>query len=471
MNRKSTFKTRIIATLGPATDSKRVIKELVTEGVRIFRLNFSHGTHQEHLRRIQRIREIEEEMDVTLTILQDLSGPKIRIGTVKDEPVILKRGDTLILTTEEGDGRDRIQVTYKTLPEEVRKGEKILINDGAIVLVVKDIRKRDVVTEVLVGGPLTSRKGVNLPNTHLSTPALTEKDREDVIFGIENGVDAIALSFVRSHRDILDLREILEKKGVSKPIIAKIEKPEALKEIDAILEVSDGIMVARGDLGVEIPIYRIPVIQKELIRKARMHGKIVITATQMLKSMVDLPTPTRAEATDVANAVLDGSDALMLSEETAVGKYPVKTIRMMRKIITEAEKIYPHEEMCRVRAKFSIQESLCHVACKVAEETNIRAIVAFTRTGTTARVLSHFRPRVPVIAATYDRETLHYVNLFWGVTPTLTPLVESTDRMVETSIEVGIRKNLFKKGDKVLILAGAPAGVPGSTNLIKIVDA
>ncbi len=464
-------KTKIIATLGPCTSSRETLKKIILKGVRIVRLNFSHGTHEEHKRRIELVRSIEEETGIAVTILQDLSGPKIRIGEIKDEPLQLKRGDRIILTTEEGDGRKKIHINFSQFPQEVRKGEKVLLNDGAIVLKVLGIEEAEVKAEVVVGGELTSRKGVNLPNTALSIPALTEKDKEDAIFGIKAGVDIMALSFVRRAEDILELKDILAKHNYTLPVIAKIEKPQALKYIDSIIDASDGIMVARGDLGVEIPLYRVPVIQKLLIKKAHQKGKVVITATQMLKSMVDNPSPTRAEVTDVANAVLDGSDAVMLSEETAVGRYPVKTIQMMRNIIREAEKVYPHEEMCRSTEHFDIQHSLCHVACKVAEETNIKTIIAFTRTGTTARVLSKFRPRVPVIAATYDIDTYHRLNMLWGTIPLLTGLVDSTDKMVETSIKEALKKKYIKKGDKVLILAGAPVGVPGSTNMLKVVEA
>ena len=468
---KSRIKTKIIATLGPSTDNREVLKKMILNGLRIVRLNFSHGDYEEHQKRIKLVRSLEKELDIPVTILQDLAGPKIRIGEVKGEPIILKRGDVITFTTDKGNGKSKIHINYPLFPEEVREGEKVLVNDGTIVLKVREINNKEVKLEVIVGGPLTSRKGVNLPNTALSIPALTEKDKKDAFFGIEAGVDLIALSFVRRAEDILELKEIVKSQNASTPIIAKIEKPQALKEIDKIIEVSDGIMVARGDLGVEIPIYKAPAVQKMLIRKAHEKGKISITATQMLKSMVDLPTPTRAEATDVANAVLDGTDAVMLSEETAVGKYPVKVIQMMGNIIREAEKIYPHEEMCKTDHHFDIQHSLCHVACTVAEETKIKAIIAFTRTGTTARVLSKFRPKVPVIAATYDIDTFHRLNILWGTIPILTDLVDSTDKMVEISIQEALKKRLIKKGDKVLILAGAPVGMPGSTNMLKVVEA
>ena len=462
-------KTKIIATLGPASEKKEILKKMVLKGVRIIRLNFSHGNYEEHGKNIKLIRELEKETGIPITILQDLSGPKIRIGEIKNEPMILKRGKILSLTTKKGDGITKIHINFPDFTKDVKKGEKILLNDGVIVLKVMGIEGEEVKTKVIIGGPLSSRKGVNLPNTDISIPALTEKDKKDALFGIKSGVDLIALSFVRKPEDILELKELIKQQNSTIPVIAKIEKPQALKYIDKIIDISDGIMVARGDLGVEVPIYKFPVIQKSLIRKSHAKGKIVITATQMLKSMVHLPSPTRAESTDVANAVLDGTDAVMLSEETAVGEYPVKTIQMMKNIIKEAEKIYPHKEMCRSIKHFDIQESLCHEACNVAKETKISSIIAFTRTGKTAMVLSKFRPQVPVIAATYDADTFHRINIYWGTIPILTDLVDSTDEMINISIEEALNKNLVKKGEKVLLLSGAPVGVPGSTDMIKVV--
>jgi len=398
----------------------------------------------------------------------DLCGPKIRIGKLEKEPFYLHRGDTVILTTGEA-RRGKIQVNYKNLHKEVRRGETILLADGAFRLKVKKVVEKDIICEVLVGGPLTSHKGVNLPNSKLSVPALTEKDKEDVLFGIENGVDIIALSFVRKADDVLELKELIRVKGKNIPVIAKIEKPEAVKNIDSILEVADGIMVARGDLGVELPVEKVPAIQKQLIRKANEKGKPVITATQMLKSMVDLPFPTRAEVSDIANAVLDGTDALMLSEETAVGKYPVRVIKTMAKVIQEADKIYPYKRYIDLPAK-TLQDSLAKSACNLSRETKIKAIVPFTRSGATAKAVAKFRPPVPVYAVVHDIETWRRLNLIWGVEPFLTILAKSIDEIIEESIKVAKEKKIAKKGDKVIVLAGAPMGVPGTTNLIKVVD-
>ena len=309
---------------------------------------------------------------------------------------------------------------------------------------------------------------MNLPHTKLSVPALTEKDREDVKFGVEAGVDLIALSFVRKAEDVLELKELLKSLGKEIPVVAKIEKPEAVKNIDSILRVSDGIMVARGDLGVELPIEKVPVIQKEIIRKANEAGKPVITATQMLKSMVDLPVPTRAEVTDIANAVLDGTDALMLSEETAVGKYPVKVIRTMAKVAREAEKIYPYKRYRELPAD-TLQDSLAKSACNLSREVKVKAIVPFTRSGATALAVAKFRPPVPIYAVTHDIETFRRLNLVWGVEPLLTVPAESTDKIIARSIEAAKERKLVKKGDRIIVLAGAPTGVPGTTNLLKVV--
>ncbi len=460
-------KTKIVATLGPASSEEKVLKRMVEAGLNVVRLNMSHGSQKEHKERIKLVRKVENETGKPLPVLMDLCGPKIRIGKLPKEPLFLHKGDTVILTTGKPD-KGKITVNYSKLHEEVKKGETILLSDGAFRLKVKEVRGKDIICEVLVGGPLTSHKGVNLPHTKLSVPALTEKDREDVKFGVEVGVDLIALSFVRKAEDVLELKGLLKKLGKEIPVIAKIEKPEAVKNIDSILRVSDGIMVARGDLGVELPIEKVPVIQKQLIRKANEAGKPVITATQMLKSMVDLPVPTRAEVTDIANAVLDGTDALMLSEETAVGKYPVKVIRTMAKVAREAEKIYPYKRYTELPAD-TLQDSLAKSACNLSREVKVKAIVPFTRSGATALAVAKFRPPVPIYAVTHDVETFRRLNLVWGVEPLLTVPAESTDKIIARSIEAAKERKLVKKGDRIIVLAGAPTGVPGTTNLLKVV--
>ncbi|WP_456341973.1 pyruvate kinase [Thermovibrio sp.] len=459
-------RTKIVATLGPASSNERVLTKMVEAGLSVVRLNMSHGDHSEHAERFRLVREVERKTGSPIPVLVDLCGPKIRIGKLPKEPLFLHRGDRVVLTTGKAE-KGKIPVNYPELHREVKRGEAILLADGAFRLKVKEVRGRDIICEVLVGGPLTSHKGVNLPHTKLSVPALTEKDREDVRFAVEMGADFIALSFVRRADDVRELKELLSSLGAEIPVIAKIEKPEAVKNVDEILEVSDGIMVARGDLGVELPIEKVPVIQKMLIRKANEAGKPVITATQMLKTMVDLPVPTRAEATDVANAVLDGTDALMLSEETAVGKYPVRVIRTMAKIAAEAEKIYPYERYSSLSAK-TLQDSLSKSACNLSREVKVKAIVPFTRSGATARAVSRFRPSVPIYAVTHDRKTFRRLNLLWGVYPFLTLPATTTDRVIEESMRVAKEKGIAKRGDRIIVLAGAPTGVPGTTNLLKV---
>jgi pyruvate kinase len=440
---------------------------MVEAGLNVVRLNMSHGTHEEHRRRVELVRSVESELKTPLPILVDLCGPKIRIGKLQKEPLFLHRGDTVILTTGKPQ-KGKITVNYPNLHKEVKKGEAILLADGAFRLRVKEVRGRDIVCEVLVGGPLTSHKGVNLPHSKLSVPALTEKDREDVKFAVEVGADFIALSFVRTASDVLELKELLRSLNSTVPVIAKIEKPEAVKNVDEILKVADGLMVARGDLGVELPIEKVPVIQKQLIRKANEAGKPVITATQMLKSMVDLPVPTRAEVTDVANAVLDGTDALMLSEETAVGKYPVKVVKTMAKVAREAEKIYPYKRYMELPAQ-TLQDSLAKSACNLSREVKVKAIIPFTRSGATAIAVAKYRPPVPIYAVTHDRETFRRLNLVWGVEPLLTVPPDTTDKVIAQSVGLAASRGIVKKGDKVIVLAGAPTGVPGTTNLLKVV--
>ena len=459
-------RTKIVATLGPASSKEETLEKMVSAGLNVVRLNMSHGTLEEHRERVELVRRVEKKTGAPLPILIDLCGPKIRIGKLPKEPLYLHRGDRVVLTTGKPE-KGKIPVNYPNLHREVRRGETILLADGAFRLKVKEVKGRDIVCEVIVGGPLTSHKGVNLPNTKLSVPALTEKDKEDAKFAAQVRADYIALSFVRRADDVLELKKFLKGLGAQIPVIAKIEKPEAVKNIDEILYAADGIMVARGDLGVELPIEKVPVIQKMLIKKANEAGKPVITATQMLKTMVDLPVPTRAEATDVANAVLDGTDALMLSEETAVGKYPVRVIRVMAKIAREAEKIYPHERYLSLPTK-GLQDSLAKSACTLSMEVKVKAIVPFTRSGATAAAVSRFRPSVPIYAVTHDEKTFRALNLLWGVYPFLTVPATTTDRVIEESLRVIKEKGIAKKGEKVIVLAGAPTGVPGTTNLIEV---
>ncbi|WP_456397570.1 pyruvate kinase [Desulfurobacterium sp.] len=463
-------RAKIVATLGPAISDEIVLERLVKEGLNVVRLNMSHGTHDEHKKRIAIVRKVEENTGKPIPVLVDLCGPKIRIGKIKNEPLYLHRGNVIVLTADRNHGEDEIFVNYEHLPEEVKPGEAILLADGAFRLRVKEIDGRRVICEVIVGGPLTSHKGVNLPHTSLSIPALTVKDKKDVEFAVSEGADMIALSFVRKADDVLELKAMLDTLNASHiPVVAKIEKPEAVERIDEILNVADAIMVARGDLGVEMPIEKVPVIQKMLIRKANRKGKPVITATQMLKSMVDMPIPTRAEVTDIANAVLDGTDALMLSEETAVGKYPIEVIRTMSKVITEAEKMYPYRRYEEIEP-ITLQDSLAKAACGLARNKQIKAIIPFTRTGATAMAVAKFRPSVPIFAVTHDVRTSRKLALVWGIESCLTVQVDSVEKMINVSVQAVKDKGIAKSGDKIIVLAGAPTGVPGSTNLVKVVE-
>lgn len=461
-------RTKIIATIGPASSDREVLKRMIASGLNVTRLNMSHGTYSDHERNIKTIREVEKETGQAIPIMMDLCGPKIRIGKLKKEPIYLRRGDEIVLTTDPNN-QSGIFVNYPNLHKEVKIGEYILLADGAFRLKVRDIRGRNIICTVIVGGPLTSHKGVNLPYSHLLVPAVTKKDKADVEFGIRNGIGIVALSFVRKAEDVNELRSFISEHNTSMFIVSKIEKPEAVENIDSILDASDGIMVARGDLGVEMPIEKVPVIQKTIIKKANASGKPVITATQMLKSMVDFPIPTRAEVTDIANAVLDGTDALMLSEETAVGKYPVKVIEMMSKVAVESEKVYPYKRYTDLPAR-TLQDSLAKAACNLSREIDVSAIIPFTRTGATAIAVAKYRPPVPILAVTHDLKTCRKLNLVWGIKPFLALAANSTDTIVTESIDVAKKKGMVKSNDKVIILAGAPSGVPGSTNLLKVVD-
>ena len=459
--------TKIVCTVGPASESKEVLSELIQSGMNVARLNFSHGTQQEHGEKIETIRTLSAELEKPVAILQDLCGPKIRVGTVADPGVQLKSGQTFVLTNQPvtGDAR-RVSVSYPSLPREVSKDDHILLADGMMELIVHRTSDTDIHTEVLRGGLLTSHKGVNLPNGTLRVPSLTDKDRQDLQFGLSKGVDFVALSFVRAAEDVLRLKEVIRKEGKHTPVIAKIEKHEALGGIDDIVEAADGIMVARGDLGVEIPLENVPNIQKKLIRSANAAGKPVIIATQMLRSMVDSPRPTRAEAADVANGVLDGADAVMLSEETASGRYPVEAVRYMRRIATAAETRYPHDKYLNLMKKRSMSESVAYAACILAEQIEAAAIVATTRSGSTAGHISRFRPSTKIIALSPDEDTVRRMTLYWGCVSYRVSLLADTDQMIENAADVALESGLVAAGDRVVITAGRPIWEAGTTNML-----
>jgi pyruvate kinase len=435
----------------------------------VARLNFSHGTLEEHRRKIRIIREISEELDRPVAILQDLGGPKIRVGEVSEPGIVLKPGQSFILTNEQIEGAgNRVSVSYHDLPLVVKEGDMILLADGMMELAVKRATESEIFCDVIVGGILTSHKGINLPTGSIKVDPLTEKDRVDLQFGLENDVDYVALSFVRNAEDVLRVKDIIHDKGKDTPVIAKIEKHEALDNIERIMETADGIMVARGDLGVEIPLENVPNIQKMLVRRANAMGKPVIIATQMLRSMVDSPRPTRAEATDVANAVLDGADAVMLSEETASGEYPVKAVQFMVRIAERTEESYPHEKYLQIITKMDVPRSVAHASCILAEHLDATAIIATTHSGATARHISRFKPKQKIIALSPDRSTVRRLSLYWGCNPSFMAYTRDTDEMIENAASSALNTGDVARGDIVVITAGHPVWVAGKTNMLRV---
>ena len=470
-------KTKIVATMGPAsTNSKEVLKEMILQGTNVCRLNFSHGKHEIHLRTINMVREINAELGYDVALLADLQGPKIRIGEVENNAVELIDGTPLIITTKECIGtKDRVYLTYKEFPKDVSIGDRILMDDGKLQLEVTGTNRLDEVTTIVLhGGILSSKKGVNLPNTKISLPCLTVKDLRDLDFALEHNIDWIGLSFVRSAKDIHDLRKLISKKNKHTKIIAKIEKPEAVADIDAIILATDAIMVARGDLGVEVPMETVPNIQKMLIRKCSRHGKPSIVATQMMESMITNFSPTRAEVNDVANAVLDGADAVMLSGETSVGKYPIEVIKVMSKIVLEIEKnddIYHKEAMPEKtddRYDRFITDSICFNATRLSQRVDASAIITMTFSGYTAYKMSSQRPKSDIYVFTENRQILTQLNLVWGVKGFFYDQLVSTDQTITDSIEFLKKKELLKTGDYVINVASVPIGEKGKSNMVKL---
>ncbi len=464
--------TKIICTIGPASESHAVIRSLVENGMNVARLNFSHGTHEGHLEKIRRIRAASGELGRPVAILQDLAGPKIRVGSVPDPGIRLETGKAFTLTSRRVPGSaEAVSVNYPDLPGEVKPGDRILLADGFMELVVVGVAGTEIRCEVVTGGILTSHKGINLPSGSLRLPSLTEKDRGDLDFGLENGVDYVALSFVRGPDDVLRVKRIIEDRGLDTPVIAKMEKHEALGSADAIIQASGGVMVARGDLGVEIPLEQVPGIQKTLIRTANMLGKPVITATQMLRSMVDSPRPSRAEAADIANAVLDGTDAVMLSEETASGGYPVEALRFMCRIVERAEDNFPHKKYLAFVPKEEVAESVAHAACVLAEHLKAKALIATTSSGKTAAHVSRFRPRQPILALSPNDKALRRVLLHWGCIPVPTSSSRRSEDMIEEAVESAVESGRVSRGDLLVLTAGFPFWVPGTTNMIRVREA
>jgi pyruvate kinase len=465
----TTPKTKIICTIGPASEAPEVIRELIASGMRVARLNFSHGTLGDHEQKINIIRRIAKEMDKPVAILQDLGGPKIRLGHIPDPGVRLEPGRHIILTTQTVEGSEqRISVSYPLLGEEVKAGDRILLADGFLELRVRSVNGSEIHCEVITGGVLTSHKGINLPAGSIRMPSMTDKDREDLHFGLGHDVDYIALSFVRTAADIRNIKDIIHQENKNTPVIAKIEKHEAIDHYEDILDAADAIMVARGDLGVEIPLEEVPIIQKRLIQKANALGKPVITATQMLRSMVDAPRPTRAEASDVANAVLDGTDAVMLSEETATGNYPIQAVQFMIRIVAEAEKTYPHDRYLKMVPEKEISDSVTYAVCVLADHLDAAAILAPTQSGRTAIQISRFRPKQPIIAFTPSPTTVRRLVLFRGIYPHLISDPRDTDDMIEKVSKGAVETGDLSEGDLAVITAGHPVWVAGMTNMIRV---
>jgi pyruvate kinase len=464
-------KTKIVCTIGPACDTQEKLEALVNAGMNVARLNMSHATHEYHAQLIKNIRYISEALGKPIGILMDLQGPKIRIGTLK-ENVILKPGQKYTITTRDvpGDPKE-VHVPFMELPKSVAPGQTILIDDGLLELTVENVTDTDINTVVVRGGELKDHKGINLPQSSIKTKSITDKDVDDLMFGISQHVSMIAMSFVRSPQDVLDLRKIMEDNDADIPIIAKIEKHEAVRNIDGIIDVVNGIMVARGDLGVEIPMAEVPIDQKMIISKCNVKGIPVITATQMLDSMIRNPIPTRAEATDVANAVFDGTDALMLSGETAFGEYPVKAVEMMARIAryTEDSTYYKHAIAAKTpKPTISITDSVAFATTEAARNLKAQAIITATQTGYTARKVSKYKPQLPIYAVTSNKDVIDQLTLSWGVIPVEIGAPSNLDSLIEESVNACIGKKYIHTGDLVVITAGILTGIPGGTNIMKV---
>lgn len=466
-------KTKIVCTLGPATNDVEIMKQLIQNGMDAARINFSHGTYETHAETIAKLKQAREELNAPIPLILDTKGPEIRVKTFKEDKVRLEEDATFTLTTRDVEGDVNIvSVTYADLPKDVHRGSRILIDDGLIELKVEDITETDVVCKVINGGVVKSRKGVNLPGVEVNLPSLMEKDIEDLKFGVENGFDIVAASFIRSAEDVLKIRRVLEENGGGQMhIISKIENQQGVENIDKILEASDGIMVARGDLGVEIPPEEVPLVQKILIAKANRIGKPVITATQMLESMVHSPRPTRAEANDVANAIFDGSDAIMLSGETAAGAYPLEAAATMARIALKAESAVDYAAKLANTtepARVNITNAISMAACATAAELKTAAITTVTKSGFTARMISRYRPACPLIASTSDETVWRQMNLIWGCKPMLYTGELPRGGVFDTALEIAVKSGLLKNGDTVVSALGMPLGFSGATNTLRV---
>ena len=466
-------KTKIVCTLGPATEDDSILRAMIQAGMNVARLNFSHGTYEGHAQNIRRVRALSAELHTPIGIMLDTKGPEIRLKTFREHRVTLQKGQRFTLCTDDVEGdSEHVSITYANLPADVCPGTTILIDDGLVGMTVEAVSQKEIQCRVNNGGVISDRKGINVPDANLSMPFISEKDQNDILFGIQEDVDFIAASFTRTEEDILSIRKLLNDnggKGIS--IIAKIENMQGVQNIDSILAVSDGVMVARGDLGVEIPLEQIPIIQKMIIRKAYSRGKQIITATQMLDSMIKNPRPTRAEATDVANAIYDGTGSIMLSGETAAGLYPVEAVRTMARIAQVAEASIDYVQRFRdsaPRPSPNITNAISHASCTSAQDLNATAIVTVTKTGFTAKMLSRFRPGCPIIACAPVERVVRQLCLSWGITPLLIEEVTDTNELFERAVEAGTNAGLLHKDYLIVMTAGVPLGVSGTTNLMRV---
>ena len=462
-------KTKIICTLGPSTDKGDVLRDLIANGMNVARFNFSHGSYEEHGGRLAKLKALREELGKPVAALLDTKGPEIRLKEFKNGVEMLEAGQTFTLTTREVEGTKEIcSVTYKDLPQDVQPGGTIMLDDGLIMLHIEQVTDTDIICTVLNSGKIKTKKGVNVPGVHLSMPYLSQKDREDIIFGVQNGFDFIAASFVRTAQDVYDIRNLLNEYDSNIRIIAKIENREGVNNIDSILSAADAVMVARGDLGVEIDFTELPGIQKSVIDRSFSFGKPIVTATQMLDSMMINPRPTRAEISDVANAIYDGTSAIMLSGETAAGDYPVEALKTMSAIAERTENEEHYRPQRHAEIQISVSDATAHAACLTAKDVNAAAIVTVSESGNTARLLSKYRPKQPIIACVMDEQVQRQLSLSWGITSLLMGPAHSTDELIEMSTALAEKNGYLHNGELTVVTAGVPVGVSGTTNMIKI---
>ena len=467
-------KTKIICTIGPASSSEEKLRELMLAGMNVARFNFSHGDHEEQRGKYERMRNVSKELNLPIAALLDTKGPEIRLRDFEGGRVMLEAGQLFTLTTEDVMGTaERASVTYQNLVNDVSEGTTILIDDGLIEMTVEEVCGTEIICRVKNGGPVSNHKGVNVPGVDLTMPYISESDRNDILFGINMGFDILAASFVRTKEDVLEIRKILDEHNSKMLIVSKIESTQGIKNLDEIIEVSDGIMVARGDLGVEVPLEELPILQKQIIKKAVAKGKQVITATQMLESMIHNPRPTRAETTDIANAIYDGTTAIMLSGESAQGQYPVEAVQTMSRIAERTEASIDYVEMLRKRQSpqdGDITTAVSHATCTLAADLNVKAIITVTMSGFTASMISRFRPGCPVIGCTVKRLVWRQLNLQWGMLPLLIPEENTAEDLFNEAVNVALEAGYIQKGDKVIITAGVPLGISGNTNQIRVVE-